>query len=208
MLTAAVAAAATAIPTGVFAWRQAKSNQVRQLRGLTQQLEARDSQLSAERREHEESKQRIQALEERVRSLSDTERKYEKVKEKLQKSDVVRKHHQPVILLGPRGVGKTSLLMQWYSPWDQSRLSGTQRHKEADVPLFDFKQDDAEPHFADEDVITSVHHHLVLRVHDFPGELSSQKEAAEVARRETLRLKRVTRKSLGLVGSDAKLRAW
>lgn len=134
-----------------------------------------------------------------VAHLVQYEKKYSSVKQKLQASSVVKEYAQPVILVGPRGVGKTSLLAQWHAPWDHSRLGPTQTHNSSTVPIYDFKRSNTEPHFADPEILTDVHIHLKLKVHDFPGELSAQRSIAEQGIQETLNLRQTTGKSLGIV---------
>lgn len=124
---------------------------------------------------------------------------YYAVREALQRSSVVKKYHQPVLLLGPRFVGKTSLLMQWHAPWNHGRLDPTVAVWSAEVPLYDFTESDSEPHFADATILTKVNVHLLLRVYDFPGELSAQPLARKVAVEETLHLNKSGRQRLGVV---------
>lgn len=125
--------------------------------------------------------------------------RYAAVREKLQRSSVVREYYQPVLLLGPRAVGKTSLLMQWHAPWNHGRLDMTVQVWSAEVPLYDYTESDSEPHFADSTIRTSVHAHLLLKVFDFPGELSAQPLARQVAVEETKRLNRFGKQKLGVV---------
>jgi GTPase SAR1 family protein len=143
----------------------------------------------------------LNSLREQVERLAPFEEKYEQVKSKLQKSQgVVKEYSQPVILVGPRAVGKSSLLAQWHAPWDYSRLASTARYKTSTVPIYDFKQTNTEPHFADPDIKTDVHIHLKLKVHDFPGELNAQKSVIDRAIQETQNLRQNTGKAdLGIV---------
>lgn len=67
------------------------------------------------------------------------------------------------------------------------------------VPIYDFKLEKTEPHFADPEILTNVHVHLKLKVHDFPGELSQQKHIVEQTKQETLSLRQSTGKNLGIV---------
>ena len=131
--------------------------------------------------------------------LSQFETKYKNVKQRLQASFVVREYVQPVVLVGPRSVGKTSLLAQWHAPWDHSGVNPSRTHSSSTVPIYDFKRNNTEPHFADPEILTDVHIHLKLKVHDFPGELASQKSIIQIAIQETLNLRQSTGKSLGIV---------
>ncbi len=88
---------------------------------------------------------------------------------------------------------------KWHSPWDHSRLEATQTHRVSSVPIYDFTQENTEPHFADPDIRTDVEIHLKLRIHDFPGELNAQRSIREQAEKETLSLRDCTGKNLGVV---------
>ncbi|MDU0291999.1 hypothetical protein [Saccharothrix longispora] len=135
----------------------------------------------------------------RITELAAVQDHYGHVRELLGKSIVVQEFEQPVLLLGPRFVGKSSLLAQWHAPWDRGPLAATRSHRRASVPVYDFRRPDAVPHFADPDVRTAVDVHLKLRVHDFPGELSAQASAIETARAETAELREKTGRNLGVV---------
>jgi uncharacterized membrane-anchored protein YhcB (DUF1043 family) len=148
--------------------------------------------------ELESAKQQINNLTSELRKAKDLAQKYEKVKQQLQASSVVKEYLQPVIIVGSRAVGKSSLLAQWRAPWDYSRLEPTQTHNTSTVPIYDFKKNDLESHFADSAIMTDVYVHLKLKVHDFPGELRAQEKIVEEARKETLNLRERTGKALGL----------
>ncbi|MGM1060120.1 hypothetical protein [Saccharothrix sp. Mg75] len=135
----------------------------------------------------------------RITALTAVQAHYHEVRDRLARSSVVQEFHQPVLLLGPRFVGKSSLLAQWHTPWDHAPLAATRRHRQAAVPVHDFRRPDAVPHFADPDVRTAVDVHVKLRVHDFPGELAAQAGAVETARRETAELREKTGRNLGVV---------
>jgi GTPase SAR1 family protein len=134
-----------------------------------------------------------------VKRLGSFETKYNLVKSRLKASSVVRDYYQPVILVGPKFVGKSSLLAQWHTPWNHSRLKATQTHNISTVPIYDFRQSKVEPHFADSEILTDVHIHLKLNVHDFPGELAAQKSIVKQAVDETSNLRQKTNKPLGVV---------
>lgn len=159
-------------------------------------LKTRADNLQSER---DKARSELRAARAEVVALRKVETKYTDVKKNLAASSVVKDYDQPVLLLGPRNVGKTSLVTQWHAPWDSSELRANQRLLSSTVPVFDYTQPDAAPHFADADVLTKVHVHLKLKVHDFPGEPDLQHEVAKVARAETARLREETRKTLGVV---------
>jgi GTPase SAR1 family protein len=187
-----VSALISSLFSGGIAWKAAKSDIgqknslfAEQLRDSSQKIDRLTSELNTTKR--------------KVSSLSDFEKRYREVRKKLQASSVVREYIQPVILVGPRAVGKTSLLTQWHAPWDHSRLQATQTHKISTVPIYDFNRDNTEPHFADPDILTDVHVHLKLRVHDFPGELSYQANIIDQTIQETIDLRKSTGKNLGII---------
>lgn len=187
-----IAAVIGAILSGVVTWKVSKGDLGQQNNLLEAQLRdsnQRISQLTSE----------INKVQQSASLSSDFEKRYNEVKRKLQASSVVREYYQPVILVGPRAVGKSSLLAQWHAPWDHSRLKSTQAHNTSTVPIYDFKRSNTEPHFADPDILTDVHVHLKLRVHDFPGELGAQKSIIKQTIQETLDLRQSTGKSLGVV---------
>ena len=72
-------------------------------------------------------------------------------------------------------------------------------HKTSIVPIYDFEPTDTEPHFADPEIKTRVKVHLKLQVHDFPGELYSQRAVSEQARKESHYLRDHAGKNLGVV---------
>lgn len=135
-------------------------------------------------------------------SSSELERlrqQHDNIKEKLRESRVIYSYEQPVLLLGPRNVGKTSLVTQWHAPWDSSKFDPTTTHRQCAVPVHDFDFPDMRPHFAEPSILTAAHAHLQLRVHDFPGDVDEQVKIANVARKETQRFLDETKKRLGVV---------
>ncbi|MGW4062631.1 hypothetical protein ACWEGE_30420 [Amycolatopsis sp. NPDC004747] len=168
-------------------------------RGISQQNKLLGSKLQEMERESDRLTAELDQATQNVRTLEGFSRKYHEVVDRLKASSVVNEYVQPVLLLGPRNVGKTSLMMQWHAPWDHSRFGATTTHRESTVPVYDFEKPDAVPHFADPDILTREHAHLKLRVHDFPGELSAQQRVVEVALQETDQVKRNTGKNLGVV---------
>ncbi len=95
-------------------------------------------------------------LKKQLKELKYFEIKYKEVKTKLEASSVVKEYFQPVIIVGPRTVGKSSLVAQWHAPWNHSRPAATASHNTSTVPIYDFKQTNLEPHFADPDIKTKV----------------------------------------------------
>ena len=174
---------------GVCTWYLSKNDRAARLE-LTHNLQRTQKQLKDVEIAKKTADAERQKLAAEVINLRATSEKYERVKAVLQRSSVVRTFHQPVLLVGPREVGKTSLLKQWHAPWDLSANERTRIERYADVPVFDFELPDQEPHFADPEVLTGVHAHLMLRVHDFPGELGAQamiKEKVIAAHRAGIR---------------------
>lgn len=134
-----------------------------------------------------------------IDKLNTIKLKYEKINTELEKSSVVRTFSQPVIIMGPRRVGKTALVLQLHSPWIHEKLQGTSMHKHSPVPIFDFIEKDLTEHFANRELKVPLHTHLVLDLHDFPGEFSSQNEIKEIILEQAQLLKHQTSKNLGLV---------
>src|SRR5947209_3297508 len=60
---------------------------------------------------------------------------YERIRKHLARSYVIRNYFQPVLVVGPRFVGKTSLIKQWQVPWDHSPVAGTMTHRVCEVPI-------------------------------------------------------------------------
>lgn len=125
--------------------------------------------------------------------------RYGQVKSRLEASSVVHSLAQPVVLVGPRFVGKSSLLMQWHAPWNHSPLLPTPERRTAEVPVHDFQSDRREPHFADPEISVPVTVHLKLKVHDFPGELAMQSAVRSTIVDETAALREATSLNLGVV---------
>jgi len=191
-MDAIIAAIIGAILSGFITWQLAQGDSGQKLRLFEAQLRDSNQQINKLTGE-------VSSLQQRNNQLAIFEGKYQEVKRRLQQSSVVREYFQPVILVGPKFVGKTSLLTQWHAPWDHSDLKSTDSHNISTVPIYDFKRVNTEPHFADPDILTDVHLHLKLRVHDFPGELGSQRNIIEQAKQETQELRHSTGKSLGVV---------
>ena len=62
--------------------------------------------------------------------------KYDKLVTHLRSTSQVRTLAQPVVLLGPRAVGKTSLKLVWYAPWERRMLKATEKHTALSVPVY------------------------------------------------------------------------
>lgn len=99
--------------------------------------------------------------------------RYMSVKTHLEDASVITSHIQPVFLCGPRAIGKSSLMMQWYTPWDHSKLPATQTHMVVKIPVYQYKGE-KKPHFADDSILSNQKHQIMLEVHDFPGDLAIQ----------------------------------
>ena len=192
LFTAIAGAVAGAVVAAVLAYvigRRGIGQQNRLLEGQLRDADAKIKRLD----------KTVKAVTAKATGLEHVSRKYDAVKEKLAASSVVHSYVQPVLLLGPRLVGKTSLLMQWHAPWDHSRLQSTTTRRESVVPVFEFEKPDSVPHFADPDVPTRINAHLSLRVHDFPGELDAQQSIILQARHETEQLRETMGQNLGVV---------
>lgn len=163
--------------------------QLLDIKTKNQQLQ---SQYEATQKEMENAKSQIVQLKEIESQLT-------KISNTLKRAGVAVTYYQPVVLVGPRNVGKTSLLMQWNAPWNHSILTPTSTYNVSHLPIHDFLEKDLRPHFACPEFMTQHHVHLALKVHDFPGEISSQTKICEIIVEETEKVRRDTGKNLGIV---------
>src|SRR6266702_1167777 len=127
-----------------------------------------------------------------IDQLKDKESQLLKIHDVLKRAGVATTYHQPVVLVGPRSVGKTSLLTQWNAPWNHAKLTPTTTYKMSHVPIHDFIDKDLKPHFACPEFLTQNHVHLALKLFDFPGELSYQEKICEIIVKETEQVKQNT----------------
>jgi GTPase SAR1 family protein len=159
---------------------------------LTEQKKSLESDLSY-------SKQSIKSNENKIKELSQYKEKYMSLVEKIKASSVSESYYLPVFITGPRSVGKSSLVEQWNAPWNHSELPATREQKTAIVPISYFYGNTKKPHFLDSSIKTQVKMHLILKVHDFPGEISQQDNIIEEAKKDTDNLQETTGKNLGIV---------
>lgn len=131
--------------------------------------------------------------------LAEVETRYNRLKARLKEVGVTETYVQPVLLVGPSGVGKTSLLTCWQKPWSSTPNSATMRHTFADVPIASKDNYTTRHHFADPDIETPVHVQLVARVHDFPGELRAQDLIQRIVQKETEEVQQSTGNRAGIV---------
>jgi hypothetical protein len=203
---AAVLGVVAAIITGVITWNMGRSDLAQRNNLLSAQLDdglqktrKLESQVADLSRRQAADAANIAAQEAKIAELTATSGKYDTLRDNLRRSHVVQNYAQPVILIGPRFVGKTSLMEQLRAPWIHDDLMPTASHHISEIPFYDFKQNVLESHFADPTIKTEVHAHLKLRVHDFPGELHAQPLVVQEAARESAALRERTGLSLGLV---------
>lgn len=152
---------------------------------------------SVEKRLHDQSL----LLRKYVAMARDVSQRYEALKVSLTEDGVVETWLQPVLLVGPRAVGKTSLLALWKSPWavQAGGQSPTFRHNYADVSVCELRAIETRPHRADPSLVTPIHAHVMLRVHDFAGELNAQRLVEKIVVDETRKLQECSRRNLGVV---------
>jgi GTPase SAR1 family protein len=134
-----------------------------------------------------------------IARLEQVAARYDRLKERLMEVGVVETYCQPVLLIGPAGVGKTSLLANWQKPWSSSQHAASLKHTLAEVPIGQKDHYATRPHFADPDITTSVHAQLMLRVHDFPGELAAQELIQQIVQRESDEVRHSTGNKSGIV---------
>jgi GTPase SAR1 family protein len=178
--------------SSLLTWRMTRSSLQRENVSLSKSIEEQSDQAKAAKAKAEEADRRSAQL-----KLSSD--KYFAVKQRLERSSVVREFVQPVLLIGPRNVGKTSLLMQWHAPWEHGAIPPTARHRTYLVPVQERELPRTEAHFADPEIYTSVTAHLKLRIHDFPGEEPAQRLISKQASKESLLLREQTQSLLGVV---------
>ena len=134
---------------------------------------------------------RASELEAAKGKIAELEKKLEETTEQLNKYEQCRliiTRYQPVLLVGPRRVGKSSLVRWWHSSWDKRKLSPTADHLTCIVHAAD--QDQAE-----ERRIKTVK----LKVHDFPGEIDNQQQIVSIVREEAEKLRRKYTDSPGII---------
>jgi hypothetical protein len=104
-----------------------------------------------------------------------------------------------VLLVGPRMVGKTSLLTQWHAPWDRGVPDRTASVNHCKVPVCSLVEKEKDYHFADPELLVEVETQLLLSVYDFPGEVKAQPAIREAIVAETRELRQASKKRLGVV---------
>lgn len=136
----------------------------------------------------------------KIEQLSEYKGKYEEIIRKIKSTSVSESYFLPVLITGSQFVGKSSLVEQWNVPWNHSdNLPSTARMKTAFVPVSYFTSQDLKPHPLDPDFKSEVKINLILKVHDFPGELRQQENIAIQAEKDTEILRKTTGKNLGIV---------
>jgi GTP-binding protein EngB required for normal cell division len=177
----------SAVITGLGTWFITKSSLNAQNQNLTSTLIDKEERLRKETEKAQtienENKKLNQKLGESTSKIEKLNSSINKIRESLERSNVITDHLQTVILCGPRAVGKTSLMSQLHVPWDHSSLSPTAYHRSGDVPVF-YCEGERIPHFADETIKVKNFHNIMLKIHDFPGELSYQKDILSLLNQE------------------------
>src|SRR6185295_17232065 len=108
-LTAVISSLISILLTGWLTWRQTKSHQEDRIRALQvseHQLQQQLTLLQGEKAKLVSEQTSLQQERDSLRPLAEG---YRKARAALQASRVVRTYRQPVLLLGPRSVGKSSL---------------------------------------------------------------------------------------------------
>jgi hypothetical protein len=202
-LTGVVSAIAAAIVTAVRVRRRERTRLQYHLAATLEDLQSQLRDAKSERQDAvaalDEARAESKSLKKHLKKLRHTTDRFKEVKDLLGKSILVRTFHQPVLVVGPQYVGKTSLVKQWQAPWDHSVIQGTTTHRVCEVPILTFEEPDRVPHHAVPEVDVRVRTQLALRLHDFPGEVKAQQLISNLIREETARLRSKTKKDLGVV---------
>jgi GTPase SAR1 family protein len=105
------------------------------------------------------------------------EHKYQisKIAEKLQHMKLIYSHNQPVLLCGPRKVGKTSLAKRLYSPWERVEIAPTRIISKCEVPVINLDCDEFVEHPAMR-INVRQEKAVSLHIYDVPGELKLQED--------------------------------
>jgi hypothetical protein len=180
-------------------WARQQGQRSAHFEDLREQLRIAEMERDAARREGLATRADLEEQKKRVVELTRVSEQFERLQRKLAKSPPILFFNQPVLLVGPRNVGKTSLIGQWEAPWDYSPVTATLRHRVCEVPVK--RLDDAADVFPVAGREHPVRARLVLglRVHDFPGEMLAQREVLTQVREETQRLRSKSKKDLGVV---------
>lgn len=143
--------------------------------------------------------QTILLLSRRIIELEEKLKRYQEIDKKLKTSRIVKAYRQPAFLLGPRAVGKTSLLMLWNHSHQINHVTASATSIVSEIPVYDFPSPLLESHFANPEIIVPVQNHLLLKVYDSPGEIAFQRRIREFLIEETRRVREETQKDLGVV---------
>jgi hypothetical protein len=184
--------------------RQARLEAAREQPQMIADLEEMQQETTAKLREEQRKSASLaadlQAQQARLEEVNGNLQDYERLRQRMGKLRSVRTFHQPVLVLGPLAVGKTSLIKQWHVPWDSSSIEPSRAHRVCQVPVCEIPAE-ADPRAAEEppNLIAPGRLFLGLRLHDFPGEIDSQRRILIEVGKETLRLRKLSRKNLGVV---------
>lgn len=176
-----------------------KGKSSRELNILNTQLEDKRSECKKLKSEIIKCSSDLKECKTTIDSLNKIKLKFENMNSILSKSSVVRSLLQPVIIMGPRGVGKTSLVLQLHAPWIHEKLKGSIDHTHSEVPIFDFVEKDLTNHFANPELKVRLNTHLLLDMHDFPGDIAAQTQIKEIILEQAKEIKHRTSKNLGLI---------
>ncbi len=176
-----------------------KTGMSREVKRLSRELEYEQKISNNWKFEKEQLDSTLKAMEIECSNLQLVKKKFQMMNVVLAESSVIREFFQPVILMGPRGVGKTSLVSQLHSPWIQESTIATVKYSHSKVPVYDYVENDLVKHFANPDISVKQITHLMLDIYDFPGEIAVQRLIENIILEKAKKFKEETNKSIGLV---------
>lgn len=141
----------------------------------------------------------VDVLQARVAELTRKIEQYADSYEEFDGATLLRTYSQPVVLIGPRNVGKTSLLYRWMTEPITESPFPTATHTTTQVPVVTVDQEEVRADFWKTQPRFPGMVHLAVRVWDTPGEVHAQKLVRQACVTETVRTRNEFSADLGVV---------